>query len=644
MDWQATGDSWAGSEPEQDSGLPRLSGLPVGFGHGGRWSTVAPSAALATALEGAAGEAGLYEGADTDALVGIARQWAAVESWAASGKLAALRAMAREDSDGTPRLRRRPDLPDGWDDSLTYEVSGALAMGPVSAGNLACLAWTLGTRLAGIGRLLASGRLTLPKARLIAQLFEPLDDDEAARAEALILDELPEKTYPQVDRLAWRAALAVAPDAAERRRAAGERRARVTVFREDSGTVGLSGRDLPAADALAGHANVLARAREYQASGLFDDQSASTLDALAYVDLLNGISVQERIAFTRSAIAIPSDEPSDDGDDDGGTGPGDGGGGGGDGSDGTGPSGEDGSGGHHKHPGSDSNGPGPGGGKPCPDEPVVGVGGPGELDAPGEPDDPRVPAPPLVEVTVPLATLQRRAERAGDNRLLGPLDPALARGLAAAAARSPYSRWEITVVDENGYATGHGIARPSRGSGQEPPPTGPPGCALPARVNITITETFLHQLAAEVAQPRPGAPPGAWQLTLSKPGTWTLTLPGGRQLTARLEVVPTYDCDHRYAVSSYLPGDRLRRLIQIRDHECTWPPCSRAARASDFEHAIPYDKGGVTDACNAGARSRRCHQVKQMPGWTVTQPRPGWHQWTTPSGRTYTKEPWRYTA
>jgi hypothetical protein len=614
MNWQATGDSWAGGEPDQDSGLPGPSGLPAGFGHGGLWSTVAPSAALATALEGAAGPTDLYEDADTDALVGIARQWAAVESWAASGKLAALRAMTREDADGTPRLRRRPDLPDGWNDSLTYEVSGALAMGPVSAGNLASLAWTLGTRLAGIGRLLACGTLTLPKARLIAQLFEPLDDDEAARAEALILDDLLGKTYPQVDRLAWRAALAVAPDVAERRRAAGERRARVTVFREDSGTIALSGRDLPAADALAGHANVLARAREYQASGLFDGQSASSLDALAYLDLLNGISVQERIAFTRSATAAPPDSPSDDGHgNEDGTGPGDGK------VDGPGP--DDGHG--------DGNGTHPGDG----DDP-----------GPGDDGGPQAPAPPLAEVTVPLATLQRRAERAGDNRLLGPLDPALARDLAAAAARSPSSRWEITVVDENGYATGHGIARPRRGSGQEPPPTGPPGRALPARVNITITEAFLHQLAAQVAQPRSGAPPGAWQLTLSKPGTWTLTLPGGRQLAVRFDVVPTYDCDHRYAVSSYLPGDRLRRLVQVRDHECTWPPCSRAARDSDFEHAVPYDKGGVTDACNAGARSRRCHQVKQLPGWTVTQPRPGWHVWTTPSGRSYTQEPWRYTA
>jgi hypothetical protein len=638
MGWQETGDSWAGGEPDQGPCLPGPAGVPAGFGHGALWSTVAPSAALATALEGAAGPAGLYEDGDTGALVGIARQWAAVESWAAAGKLAALRAMTREDADGTPRLRRRPDLPDGWDDSLIYEISGALAMGPVSAGNLASLAWTLGTRLAGIGRLLAGGALTLPKARLIAQLFEPLDDDEAARAEALILDELAEKTYPQVDRLAWRAALAVAPDIAERRRKAGERRARVTVFREDSGTVGLSGRDLPAAEALAGHANVLARAREYQVSGLFDGQSASTLDALAYVDLLNGISAQERIAFTRSAAAEPSGGPSDDGDDDG-PGPGSG-----DGGDGTDPSADGGSSGHDERRGSDSNGTGPGDGELCPDEPVVGDSGPDQPQGRGEPDDPRVPAPPLPEVTVPLATLQRRAERAGDNRLLGPLDPALARDLADAAARSPRSRWEITVVDEHGFATGHGVGRPGRGSGQGPPPAGPPGRVLPARVNITITEDYLRQLAAQTAQPCPGAPPGAWTIALSKSGTWLLTLPGGRQLAVRFDDVPTYDCDHRYAVNSYLPGDRLRRLIQVRDHTCTWPPCSRAARESDFEHALPYDKGGATCACNAGARSRRCHQVKQMPGWTVTQPRPGWHVWTTPSGRTYTKEPWRYTA
>jgi hypothetical protein len=250
----------------------------------------------------------------------------------------------------------------------------------------------------------------------------------------------------------------------------------------------------------------------------------------------------------------------------------------------------------------------------------------------------------LPEVTVPLVTLQGQAARAGESRLLGPLDPALARDLAAAAARSPSSRWEVTIVDDHGYATGHGIARPGRGSRQQPRPPGPAGYALPARISITVTETRLRQLADQAAQPRSGAPPGDWDLAPRTAGTWALTLPGGRELAVRFDVVPTHECDHRYQVSGYQPGERLRRLVQVRDQECTFPTCSRPASQSDFEHAVPYDQGGRTDACNAGARSRRCHQVKQSAGWTVTQPKPGWHVWTTPTGRTYAQEPWRYIA
>jgi hypothetical protein len=59
---------------------------------------------------------------------------------------------------------------------------------------------------------------------------------------------------------------------------------------------------------------------------------------------------------------------------------------------------------------------------------------------------------------------------------------------------------------------------------------------------------------------------------------------------------------------------------------------------------LPCDQGGRTCACNAGARSRACHRVKQSKDWTVTQPQPGWHQWTTPAGRVYTQDPKRYPA
>src|SRR5450756_3124204 len=174
MGWQEDDDPRQGDAPGQGGSLP---GLPGGLERGGAWDAAAPSAGLAAALEAAAGPQGLYGGADAGALVGIVRQWAAVESGAASGMLAALRAMMREDGEGRPLLRRRSDLPDGWDDSLNYEIAGALAMGPVSAGNLAGLAWTLGMRLPGIGRLLAGGTLTKAKAKLCLLYTSDAADD-----------------------------------------------------------------------------------------------------------------------------------------------------------------------------------------------------------------------------------------------------------------------------------------------------------------------------------------------------------------------------------------------------------------------------------------------------------------------------------
>jgi hypothetical protein len=112
----------------------------------------------------------------------------------------------------------------------------------------------------------------------------------------------------------------------------------------------------------------------------------------------------------------------------------------------------------------------------------------------------------------------------------------------------------------------------------------------------------------------------------------------------KLEPIPVTSCDHRHESAGYQPNDTLRHLVQIRDGVCTFPTCTRHARESDFEHAIPYHQGGRTCACNGSARSRRCHHVKQSEGWTVTQPEPGWHHWTTPSGRTYTQGPMKYAA
>ncbi len=66
-------------------------------------------------------------------------------------------------------------------------------------------------------------------------------------------------------------------------------------------------------------------------------------------------------------------------------------------------------------------------------------------------------------LTIPLDTLLGRAERPGEAHGLGVIDPALARQLAAAAARNPRSTWCLTVTDQDGHAIAHGCAKPARG-------------------------------------------------------------------------------------------------------------------------------------------------------------------------------------
>jgi hypothetical protein len=266
--------------------------------------------------------------------------------------------------------------------------------------------------------------------------------------------------------------------------------------------------------------------------------------------------------------------------------------------------------------------------------------------------------PVLADLTFPLATLLGLAERPGEGHGLGVLDPDLCRRLAELAAASAHSRICVTVTDPGGIAIGHGCGRTGKrlSSAVGPAFAGapPPHVALPATVNLTITADRLSAMPSGATGP-PGkldAPPSAgWGLTRRDRGvpddpdwcgTWALNLPGGRELAVCIEPVPTRACDHRHESHAYQPNDALRHLVQVRDYTCTFPSCSRHARESDFEHAQPYDQGGRTCSCNAGARSRRCHRVKQSPGWKVAQPKPGWHDWTTPSGRTYVQPPYRY--
>jgi Domain of unknown function (DUF222) len=678
----ADGAAAGGSGPEAADGQgdPRLAG----FAEGGPGDTCLPGPELAAVVAELSGPEWRCAGATDDELVGLLGRWDAVGSWAEAGKLGVVRELlrrrARPGLGGAPPVHG--DLPDQWEEGSGHEVSAALRISLRSAGNLTAFAWDLQARLPGIGAALADGTLSPVKARIISDELKVLDDEHAAQAEKLILDRLDGQTPAQLGRLAAQVVVTVDPDGAARRREYAEREeARVRFWRENGGACALAAFGLPTDAALAANDAINDRAAAYKGAKLRPQARMDQLRVLAFLDLLNGITLETRITADRAAQAERASAGGDDGstshgapggpgsihpddgenshvgggdhgtrhsggstsDDDGaestskrdgdgsttgdagdspgGTRPDDGGSAhAGDGghdtsagdvstSDASGGDSADDSAGDGSTSDNDRDGRGAGDGST--------TGGSG--DSPGDP----APAPVLpalaarANLTLPLATLLGLAGRPGAAHGLGPLDPALVRDLAAAAA-SPHSQWCTTVTDSQGTPVAHGCARPARTKKNQP-----------ASRDGPVPWTFT---------PRddPG-PPGGY-------GTWTLTLPGGQELIVKLEPIPVTGCDHRHESHGYQPNDTLRHLVQVRDGTCTFPPCSRHARESDFEHAVPYDKGGRTCACNGGARSRRCHRVKQSPGWTLTQPQPGRHHWTTPSGRTYTQGPMQYPA
>jgi hypothetical protein len=628
-----------------------------------------------------------FAGATHDEAAGMLAAAAAAESRAAAVKLALVRELIRRHAPAVPG-GGLPD-PASWDIGLLHEVAAILRVSVQAAGPVAELAWQLAARLPGVGELLDAGVLTSLTVKIIIDEFSVLDGDDLAEAERRLLDldlGADDMVPGRIRRLCQRIADTIDPDGAARRREQAERdQARVRFFRSHGGAGGLFAAGLPADEALKSEANVQKRALEYKAAGL--TEKMDFLRVLALVDLTNGLGVPARAALWQAEQAdreragsedpgrraweeeqaaeadrvrygdrppFPGREPGDlddrdpggdppcpddpdqdpppfpdrepgDLDEQGGwddrppqdprdqdaddkDGPSTGGDGG------SGPGGGSGQSGSGGDAGSGDDGPG---------------GGPGGGSGPVPAGMPDPGLPTLANMTYPLATVLGQGSRPGEAAGYGSLDPALVRKLANAAAASPRSEFCITFTDEQGHAAAHGCARLIRekGTGKGRKRNGKGG--------------------------KGAGPPGAgWRFTRdrSRPGpqggygSWILSLPGGTRYRVGMHKIPLHDCDHAYATGAYRPGDLLRHLVQVRDGECTFTCCSRPARESDFEHAIPYHKGGATDACNAGMRSRRCHKVKQSKGWKVTQPEPGWHKWTTPSGRSYTKGPKSYSA
>jgi hypothetical protein len=459
--------------------------------------------------------------------------------------------------------RRSPEPED--QEFIADEVAHALAESRSRAEVLIDLAQTLQTRLPGTAAALDDGTISRYKAEIIARATALLDEAEARAAEDKVLDRAARLTPGGLRAAIAAAVMEVAPEKAKERRETAGKDARVERWAEDSGNAALMGCELPPDEVLAADQRITAWARDLKHAGL--EGGMDVLRARAFLDLLLGKDSRPRQDASR---------------------------------------------------GGDSTGPGPGG--PGPGGP--GSGGPG----PGGPDAPPSPAGPVptgfagrVTLTVPLATLTGLGDRPGEVPGIGPVDPWLARDLAAAAARNPKTTWCVTVTDQDGHAVGHGCARPQPRNHPKRAGPGPP-----AGTGFTFTPAS-----------RDGPPNGY--------GTWRLRTPrGGPGLRITLESLATDPCDHRHQARGHDPGVTLRHLIQVTHATCTSPVCRRPAAQCDVEHNTPYEAGGRTCRCNTGPKCRHDHRLKQHPRWTVDQLPDGTFRWTTPSGRAYTTEPTRY--
>src|SRR5262245_51797749 len=194
----------AGEQPAPGAGLPGGAGGRPGpdprlaaLAQGGPGDTCPPGPGLTATVAELSGPDWRCAGATDDELIGLLGRWQAAESWAAASKLGVMRELIRRRARPGIRGQGVPmhgDLPDAWEEGLEHEISGELGISLRSADQLVGLAWDLQARLPGTGGKLAGGTIDLLKAKIIAAELSVLDDQQAAAAEAMILDQLAGKT------------------------------------------------------------------------------------------------------------------------------------------------------------------------------------------------------------------------------------------------------------------------------------------------------------------------------------------------------------------------------------------------------------------------------------------------------------------
>jgi hypothetical protein len=257
------------------------------------------------------------------------------------------------------------------------------------------------------------------------------------------------------------------------------------------------------------------------------------------------------------------------------------------------------------------------------------------------------PPPGLLELVISWRAFT--GDPAGPATLtrVGPITAAQALPLALTASFDPHARWQVIITDTDGHAIAvetvrrrHRQSRARRSAG------------VTGTVAVTIPAATLDQLSsARTSTATPGQDgTGSGSGSIPGRGIRTAVLRAARRAYARAlrqaeaDAAAPGGCAHTMATPGYRPAGKLRDYITARDQTCRDPRCRQPARHTDLDHTTPWDQDGPTCSCNIGPRCRTHHKIKQLPGWTLTQTKPGFFQLTTPAGRSYTTTPDPYPA
>ena len=558
-----------------------------GFREGGLADTLGPGAALSVLADSAADDPGALDDNERLGAVSAARRLAGHAEWLELRQVAAFsrhqdalyetsvsrgdRALHREGEFGVEEL------------AFQLRISRQAARAKVD------LARNLDDRLPKVAAGLRDGLITKEQVRHIHRFTSCLDDEKAAKADAILAEAAPGLSDNAVAYRARKVCYGLDPELFDRMREdAARRHQRVEVVQEDSGNASVSVREMTVADAAAIKAGIDTEAARLKNAGL--DAPLRQIRFWIARDRALGLDPWDCLAPgtggpadgpdpARDARGSPRGDcagdaafPADDGyrEDD---------------ETGQHEAGQHGAGQHGagQH-GAEADEGRPGGRPP---------GGRGQA-----------PLPALISLVVTDKTLFGWSDQLGEAGGWGLLAPGQIRELTEAASLHPRTRWCVTLVNDDGEAIAHGCARGRH------PWTAPAGTAADRRgESAARRKAGLHDLL--------------------------------RGLDVTLEPIARGTCDHRHQEQQHIPSRRLKHLTRARSATCPAPGCQAPALHGEVDHTRPWPTG-ATDECNLSGPCPRHHHAKHAPGWNLQQPEPGVMKWTTPSGRSYTTHPTRY--